>query len=391
MAPLTATEPVLVAHRELVTFAAAVFVARGVPPGRAATAAEALCYGDLAGMSSHGLVNLPRLYLPLFDQQRVDPAAEPQTLADLGAAALVDARRGLGLWVASEAMDSAVRRAGVHGVGLVSVRGATHFGCAGFHAARAVRHDAIGLLVANCGQQRIARPPGGRQTMLGTNPLSLAAPAATHPPFVLDMSTTAVPTGRIRAAARAGERVPEGWLADDDGRPVTDPAAFDRGAAHLLWLGEAGSANTGGSTDPGGSVLSAGSGGYKGYGLGLLVEVLAGLVPGSGLGPAPAALAGDGTPSGRDDDIGFLALAIAPGALRAAEQFRRDADALFGTLLATDPVRPCDAVRYPGWPEARRSAHRLRNGVPLPAALHAELVRVAEDTGVAPPAAWGAA
>lgn len=375
MTPLTSTSGVtLVAYQELVSFTAGVFTARGVPAERARTAAEALCYGDLAGMSSHGLVNLTRLYLPLFDQARVEPAAEPEILSDLGACALVDARRGLGLWVASEAMDSAVRRAGTYGVGVVSVRGATHFGCAGYHAARAVRHDAIGLITANCGQQRIARPPGGRQAMLGTNPLSVAAPAGSHHPFVLDMSTTVVPTGRIRAAARFGRQVPEGWLADDHGNPVTDPAAFDRGAAHLLWLGG-----------------EPGTGGYKGYGLGLLVEVLAALTSGAGAGPAPAALTGDGGPSGCDDDIGFLAVAIAPGALRPLADFRRDAESLFGALLACHPVQQDVPVRYPGWHEAQRVEEHLRVGVPLPAALCAELVQVAGDTGLPVPSAMSAA
>ncbi|HEX2297988.1 MAG TPA: Ldh family oxidoreductase, partial [Pseudonocardiaceae bacterium] len=249
----------LVAHHELVSFTTGVFAGRGVPAERARAAAEALCYGDLAGMPSHGLVNLPRLYLPLFDHRRVDPGAELETVSDRGACVLIEAHRGLGLWVASEAMDLAVCRAKRHGIGLVSVRGATHFGCAGYHTARAVRHETIGLIAANCGRQRIARPPGGRQAMLGTNPLSVAAPTGALHPFVLDMSTTVVPTGRVRAAARADALVPEGWLADDQGRPVIDPAAFDRGEAHLLWLGE------------------PGTGGYKGYGLGLLVEVLAGL------------------------------------------------------------------------------------------------------------------
>ncbi len=374
MASLTSARSVIrVRYPELLTFAAGVFAARGVDAERARTAAEALCYGDLAGMSSHGLVNLTRLYLPLFDQARVEPTAEPEIISDLGACALLDAHRSLGLWVASEAMDSAVHRAGVHGVGVVSVRGATHFGCAGYHAARAVRHDAIGLIAANCGQQRIARPPGGRQTMLGTNPLSLAAPAGSHHPFVLDMSTTVVPTGRVRAAARLGRQVPEGWLADDDGNPVTDPAAFDRGEAHLRWLG----------SDPQ-------TGAYKGYALGLLVEVLAALVPGAGAGPAPDALTGDGGPSGRDDDIGFMAMAIAPGLLRPLADFRRDAQALFDNLLACRPVREEDPVRYPGWHEAENIQQHLRAGVPLTAPLYAELVQVAEDTGLSAPGATSA-
>ncbi|MGH3693833.1 MAG: Ldh family oxidoreductase [Pseudonocardiaceae bacterium] len=358
------TTAVRVRYEALCAFVTQVFLAHQVPSGRAAAAAEALCYGDLTGLHSHGLVNLTRLYLPLFADQRVDPHAELEILTDRGAAVLVDAHRALGLWAASEAMDLATERAASYGIGLVSVRDATHFGCAGHHAARAVRRDMVGIVAANCGRQRIARPPGGRLAMLGTNPLSIAAPAGNHHPFVLDMSTTAVPTGRVRAAARAGLPVPEGWLADEWGNPVTDPAAFDRGEAHLQWLG------------------GSGTGVHKGFGLGLMVEVLAALVPGAGLGPGIEALAGDGGPSGRDDDIGFLVAAIAPGALRPPGEVRRDAQSLFSALLACPPSREDAPVRYPGWPEAARARAHRRDGVPLAPPLYAELRELAETLDV---------
>ncbi|WP_369200351.1 Ldh family oxidoreductase [Streptomyces sp. PU-14G] len=353
-----APDTVTVDHGELLVAAREAFTTRGVPEARAATAADALCYGDLAGLGSHGLFNLTRLYLPLLESGRADPAAEPRTVTDLGACVLIDSRRSLGLWSAAHAMDLAAERAGRHGVGLVSVRNATHFGCAGYHTARAARQGMIGVLAGNCGGQRIARPPRGALAMLGTNPLSVAAPALDDDhPFVLDMSTTAVPTGRIRTAARRGESIPAGWLEDADGAPVTDPAAFDRGEAYLRWLGG----------DPE-------TGAYKGYGLGLAVEMLAALLPGAGVGPSPDALAGDGRPHGRDDDIGFLALAVAPGALRAEEDFRAEARSLFGTLTQCPPADGHTGVRYPGWWEAERARVRRDEGVPLPAHLYEELV-----------------
>jgi LDH2 family malate/lactate/ureidoglycolate dehydrogenase len=357
-----------VRYEDLVTFVTDVLVSRGMRPDRGRSAADALCYGDLTGLSSHGVANLTRLYLPLFDSGRVDPIAEPVVVTDRGAAVLVDARRSLGLWAASELMDMAIQRAAVHGVGLVSVRNATHFGCAGYHAGRAARQRMVGLIASNCGRQRIARPPGGRVALLGTNPFSVAAPAGSHPPYILDMSTTVVPTGRIRAAARSGESVPPGWLEDDTGQPVTDPAAFDRGEAGLLWLG--GRPETGA---------------FKGYGLGLLVEVLAALVSGSGMGPEPEALLADGGPSGTDDDIGFVTIAIAPDTLRPAEDVTRQATTLFGTLLGCPPAQDGDAVSYPGRREAERADDNRRLGVPLPESIHRELNELADEHRLSAP------
>ncbi|WP_263247200.1 Ldh family oxidoreductase [Saccharopolyspora rosea] len=361
-------DTVRVPYEDLHALVTDLFTDRGVPPPRARTAASALCHGDLCGFDSHGVFNLRRLYLPLFDSGRVDPAAEPEVVTDLGACAVVDARRALGLWAAAEAMDSAVERAGRHGIGLVSVRGGTHFGCAGHHAARAAAHGMIGVVASNCGGQRIARPPHGALAMLGTNPLSVAAPALPEHPFVLDMSTTVVPTGKVRIAASSGETVPDGWLADDSGEAVTDPTAFDRGAAHLRWLG--------GTPD---------NGVHKGFGLGLVVEVLSALLPGAGLGPAPAALLGDGGPHGRDDDIGYFVLAIAPDSLRPAGEFAADAQTAFAALVDCPSAAPGEEVRYPGWWESERAQERLQFGVPIREHVHRELL----DLGLRSPAPVG--
>lgn len=334
-------------YQELLSFTTTVFRERRVPAARAETAATALLYGDLHGLGSHGLANLRRLYLPLLDSGRCDPTAEPEVVRDTGPAAVVDAHRALGLWAAAEAMDLAARKAHAHGVGLVSVRGGTHFGCAGHHAGLAAARGMIGVVAGNCGGQRIARPPGGAVPMLGTNPLSVAAPALPGRPFVLDMSTTVVPTGRVRAAARAGTPIPEGWLTDDDGAPVTDPAAFDRGEAHLGWLG--GTPETGA---------------YKGYGLALAVELLAAGLSGAAMGPTSAANV--------DDDIGYFVLALAPDSLRPGGDLATRM--MFHALVDCPPTPGTDQVAYPGLPEAERAERNRIEGVPLTPDVYQDLV-----------------
>ncbi|ONI75382.1 lactate dehydrogenase [Actinosynnema sp. ALI-1.44] len=307
----------LVPYRSLLSTVSSVFTGHGVPPDRAGMAAEALCHGELTGMTSHGLVNLTRLYLPLLTEGRADAGADMLIESDHGASVLVDARRTLGLWSATQAMELACDRAAQHGIAMVSMKGATHIGCAGYHAAKASARGMIGLIASNCGGQGIARPPGGATAMLGTNPLALACPAGGRHPFVLDM---------------------------------TDPAAFDQGDAHLLWLG--GSPETGA---------------YKGFGLGLLVEILAALVPGAALG----ALSGNG---GRDDDIGVLAMAIAPDVLRSG--FASDASALFDAVRGWPAVDRTAPVTYPGWHEGERADRCRQYGVPVPPPLYEELLSV---------------
>ncbi|MGV9674966.1 Ldh family oxidoreductase [Nocardia sp. NPDC003482] len=356
-------------HDELVGFVAKIFAGRGVPADRAALAARALVYGDAAGLGSHGLANLTRLYLPLFDDRRVAPAADPTVVADRGAAAVVDAQRTLGLWTASAMLDDAAERAARHGVGVCFVRNATHFGCAGFHTRAQALRGRVALLSSNCGAQRIARPPGGRYAMLGTNPLSIAAPAGDADPFVLDMSTTAVPTGKIRAAARRGEPIPEGWLVDAAGEPTTDPAALDRGDGFPTWLG--GRPETGA---------------YKGYGLALLVEVLSALVSGAALGPDAAAFTGSGGPTGRDDDIGYFAMVIDPRALHGNSSMAPAAAAMFAALRDCAPIDPAHPVGYPGTREGERVRAAERDGIVLDAALWTEIVDVARAEGVDAPA-----
>ncbi|MBB4686962.1 Ldh family oxidoreductase [Amycolatopsis jiangsuensis] len=161
---------------ELVTLVSLVLTAHGFPDARARMAAEALCHGDLTGAPDTGVQQLLQLHLPAVESGFVSPGAEPLLIADRGAAALIDYRRASGLWAVGDAMDRAVVRAGRFGVGLVSMRGAGPFGRAGHHAARALPHGMIGLVLA----------AGGVEDQ-PAHPLGMAAPAGAYPEFMLDV------------------------------------------------------------------------------------------------------------------------------------------------------------------------------------------------------------
>lgn len=349
--------------QELQAFAARALVACGLDGEAAGRAAEALCHADAVGMDTHGVVNLPRIYAPRLRSGAVDPRARPEIVSERGAAATLDGHDGLGLLVGSVGMDEAIARARRHGVGAVAVRGSSHMGSAGYYALRAVRAGMVGLATTNLGSQRIARPPGGREPMLGTNPISVAAPAGALPPFLLDMSTTVVSTGQIRAAQRRGEAIPEGWIVDDDGRPVTDPFAYDAGAAHLLWLGGA-----------------PATGAYKGYGLGVLVDVLSGVLSGARVGPSP----GRGTEDGSvDRDVGHFFLALDVAAFRPPDDFRAAMDGMLAALRAC-PAGDDEEVSYAGFREAQVAQRRRSEGVPLEPEVRDALDRLAAELDVEP-------
>lgn len=310
---MNSPDTVRVPYRKLLAFARATFSEHGLPPARAHTAAAALCYADLRGLAPHGLTELTDLHLPMLSDGRADPTAEPEPLHDTGACALVEARGALGLWAASEAVDSAIDRAQQHGVGLVSVRGATPFGCAGVHAIRATRDGMIGV-VASTGDPSP-----------GDHPVAAAAPALDQRPFVLDLSAAMSPhdPGFPSTAVEHDLRWPEE-------EPVADRPE---------------------------------------QGLGAAAPLLTAMLCGSSGTPAE--------PFGGSGGTDFIALALAPGAICPGYDAIGTARALFAALVPQVPHQPAlrgGSAGYPGWLEAERAHHALHEGVPLPQDLHEELL-----------------
>jgi LDH2 family malate/lactate/ureidoglycolate dehydrogenase len=261
-------------------------------------------------------------------------------------------------------MDLAIKKARAWGVAIVGVRNSSHFGASGFYSMRALAADMIGIAMTNLGAQVIARPPGGQVKMLGTNPLSISAPAAALPPFSLDMSTTVVSTGRLRTMAQSRRPVPAGWIVDDDDNDVTDASRFFENSAHLQMLGGKGSA-----------------GGYKGYGLGLAVDILAGLLTGAHVGPDPRLLEPVGLDRGIEN-IGHMFLAIDIARFRPINEFRQAMDRMLGALLHNPARESGDPVLYPGYPEAVAGQQSLPNGVAIAEDDIVSLSRLGDELGV---------
>ena len=344
-----------------------VFIHCGLPADAADAAAEPVCYADRHGFATHGVNQLVNNYAPGLRSGRIPSSAAPEVVGGLGAVAVVDGHAGLGLVTMTFAVDKAAELAREHGVGAVAVRNSGHFGAAGYYSHRLATRGMVGIAMTNCGAQGVIPPLGGAVRMLGTNPLSAAVPAGEVAPFVLDMSTTVVATGRVKAALRDGEEVPPGWLVSrSDGTPVTSPAAYVDETADVQWLG--------------GSLVT---GGAKGFGLGLLVDLLCGPVAGAAFGPRREVLAGG--PPADDTDIGHFVLALDTRAFGDQADIEARAGELLSTVAASPPAGYATSVTYPGAPEAARAKTADVEGIPLDKPVAAAFAELLAELGIDAP------
>ena len=351
--------------KNLHSFISNVFIIFGAGAADSRTAADVLIFADQRGMRSHGVGNLERIYLNRIRLGRIDPSATPQLVHEDHATALLDGKSGLGLVVATRAMDLAIQKARQYGVAVVAVRNSSHFGAASYYSVRAMNANLIGVAMSNLGSQTIVRPPEGAMNLVGTNPITIAAPALELPPFVLDMSTSIVATGKIRMAQQRGEAVPAGWLVDDNGNDVTDPKRFVDGEAYLQFPG--------------------GSGGYKGFGLALAVDVLSGILSGAAVGPDPKLLQPGNTSSALDDEnVGHLLLAIDIARFRSPGEFKNAMDQMLQAVLDCPPRANSSSPVYPGYPEAQSASSQL-GSVMIDACDYDALARLAAELRLEPP------
>uniref|UniRef100_H3CSR4 Malate dehydrogenase n=2 Tax=Tetraodon nigroviridis TaxID=99883 RepID=H3CSR4_TETNG len=234
-------------------------VAVGTKPHHARSLAEVLVEGDHRGHYSHGL-NRMDMYVKDIQSGICAKEGEPVVEKQSAATALVDGKNLLGPVVGNFCMDLAVKKAKEVGIGWVVAHGSNHYGIAGHYAMLALKENMIHVIhqhVPTGGSTR------GKQCTLGTNPISVAAPGKDGDSFVLDMATSAVALGKVELHDRRGDSIPEGWGCDAEGKLSTDPKKV---------------LNGGGLVPIGGSEAT---GGYKGYGLGMMVEVFCGILAGA--------------------------------------------------------------------------------------------------------------
>lgn len=215
---------------------------------------DTILFANRRGVATHGVGRLP-LYVHKIAAKHYNPKNEIEVLADNAAYALLDAHNGFGQVAAYKAIQMAIEKAKQYGISIVGVRNSNNFGAAGYFGDMAARQGCAAMVYANAAPA--IAPTGGNKTIFGTNPLCYAYPGdETHNPILLDMATTIAARGKIRLAAKNGEKIPLSWAIGPDGQPTDDPNVALKGS--LLPIG-----------------------GYKGYGLSMFVDIFSGMLTGS--------------------------------------------------------------------------------------------------------------
>lgn len=347
------------AYPDLKKFTKAILLKMGHSEENAEIAATVLLSADLRGVDSHGVARLSG-YVRLWEAKRINTNPNIRIVHESPSTGVVDADGALGLISAPAAMKIAICKAKVAGTGWVSVSNSNHFGIAGFHAMMALEENMIGIAMTNASP--LVSPTFSLERLLGTNPIAVAIPAGTEPPFVADFATTTAANGKLEILQRKGEDAPSGWIQDKVGDSTTNPYALKDGGA-LLPLG--------GDRE---------HGSHKGYCLGAVVDIFSAVLSGANFGPwvPPFVSFLPLPPDPVGKGIGHFFGAMRIDAFRPAEEFKNDMDIWIKRFRNAIPVAGAEKVYIPGDPERDMEFERIEKGIPLIQAVKKDLNLLAE-------------
>jgi LDH2 family malate/lactate/ureidoglycolate dehydrogenase len=339
------------ALREFITLA---MTRLGLPPADAAVVGELMAQADLQGSDGHGVIRLAP-YAKRIKSGGMNLNPKIKVVQERAGMALLDGDNGMGHLVMQRAAEMAIEKARHCGVAWVGSVHSNHAGPASLYARMPMAKDMIGMYFA-VGNANHLPPWGGLDMLLSTNPIAVAVPAGEEPPVVLDMATTVAAYGKVKAKAQRGEQMPVGWMIDRLGQPLTDPKRSDEG--FLLPIG-----------------------GYKGYGLALIVGLLAGTLNNAALGKEVVDFNQDFvTPT----NTGQAILAIDISAFGEVAAFKARVDHLVREMRASERMPGVERIWLPGEQSHDRRVVQERDGIALAPALVAQLVQVAKELGIAP-------
>ncbi len=335
----------LVSAPELRAYCAAILRSAGLPDDDAELIADSLVEANLRGIDSHGVSRIP-IYVERIVRGLTNTRPDVRVVSESGGAVVLDGDNGMGQVVLQRAMQLALEKLPHQSTVSIAVRNSNHYGSGAYFARRATEHNAAAFIYGNAPATMAAW--GGSERFLGTNPYTFAVPAGSNDPIVLDMATSVVARGKIILADQLGQDIPVGWAVDAEGMPTTN--ASDALAGSVLPFG-----------------------GPKGYGIALMVEIMAAMFSGANSGPAVGDLYDN--LEERQGVGAFLTLTDIT-AFQPLEHFAARMDALVAALKAT--AAPGSEVLMPGEIEQRNANTRLGSGIPLPPTVVAALEAIAD-------------
>jgi len=321
-----APEPLRVLIRDI-------FAAAGSNPEEADSMGQHLVGANLAGHDSHGVIRVS-FYIDWLQQGKVFANRDLEVVFENDAMALVDAHMGYGIALGKQAIRLGLDKCQNSGVSVIALRNSSHLGRIGYWAEMAAAENKVSLNFVNTtGLGMLVAPLGGIGRRLSANPLAIGIPVPDQPPLVLDISTSMIAEGKLKVAHNKGVAVPDGCIIDAAGNPTNDPNVF--------------------YGDPPGAILPFG--GHKGYGLGVITDILAGALTGGGC-----------TQAGKQQlEQGMLSIMIDPEVLQTSDAFFAEVRALIDWVKGAEKRTPESEILVPGDIEASHRAERQANGIPL--------------------------
>jgi LDH2 family malate/lactate/ureidoglycolate dehydrogenase len=338
----------------LAAFVQRAFEAAGLARGDAEQVAALMVEADLRGSDTHGVIRLP-IYVRRLKAGGINKRPNIRVLQEKPAAALVDGDNGMGHLVMHFAAQTAIEKAKTSGVAWVGARMSNHAGPAALYTMMPLAHGMIGIYLA-VGSNNHLPPWGSLENLLGTNPIAIAIPAGEEPPIVLDMAPTVAAFGKVRLKAQRGEQMPIGWMIGRDGKPLTDPKRADDGL--LVPIGE-----------------------YKGYGLSLIIGLLAGTLNRAAFGRDIVDFIKE---PGKPANTGHAVIALSVESFAPVAEFKRQVDTAIRTMRGAERLPGVERIWLPGEQSHLKRLEREKNGVPMPKPLREALDTVARDFGIEP-------
>ena len=315
---------------ELVT---AIFSAAGCNSAEAACISDHLVQANLVGHDSHGVIRTP-IYVQWLKEGKVRANQQIKRVFENDVIAVIDGGLGFGQPIARQAMELGISKAKKSGVAVIALRNTGHVGRVGHWAEMIVSAGLISLHFVNTsGLGMLVAPVGGINRRLSANPVAVGIPVAGGEPIIYDISTSSVAEGKLKVALKKGVMVPEGCIIDSKGQPTCDPTVF--------------------YSDPPGAILPFG--GYKGYGLGIVTEILAGALTGSGCT----------VPGKTQLEQGMLSILLDPFIFQVGDELQAEAKKFVDFVKSSEKVSPESEILMPGDVERRNRNERMAKGIEL--------------------------